>query len=116
MPPAITGPGPFIDPPCALTPLTVWNSRLVSNSQRIAPSRDENARMAPSIDGENTAPGMAVIAADCAPLQPRPGLPQAGGGGGVNQARSPVASVTACRPPGAGLLPSATAKYACVSS
>ena len=31
-----------------------------------------NARIAPSMDGENTTPGITVIAADCAPLQPRP--------------------------------------------
>ena len=35
---------------------------------------------------------------------------QAASGGGANQARSPVARFTACRPPGVGLLPSATGK------
>ena len=44
MPPATTGAGPFIDPPFALTPLTVANSRLVSNLQTIAPSLVEYAR------------------------------------------------------------------------
>src|SRR5579864_2105465 len=112
MPPTTTGAGPLIDPPCALTLLIVSNARLVSYSQTMAPSRAEKARIAPSIDPEKTAPGIAVIAADCAPLQPRPGCPHFGGGGGVNQTRSPVASLTACNPPGDGELPSATGKYA----
>src|SRR5262249_13691490 len=115
IPPATTGAGPFIEPPRALTPFSVWNSWLLSYSQTIDPSFVENARTAPSIDGENTTPGMTVIAADCAPLQPRPAL-HFTGGGGVNHARSPVASLTAWRPPGVGLLPSATGKYACSAS
>lgn len=64
MPSTTTGAGPFIDPPCAFTPLSVSNARLVSNSQMIAPSRVEKARIAPSIDPENTTPGIAVMAAD----------------------------------------------------
>jgi hypothetical protein len=41
MPPAIAGPGPIIDAPRAGTPLTDWNSRLVSNSQTMRPSAVE---------------------------------------------------------------------------
>src|SRR5688500_10174261 len=109
MPPATTGPGPIIDAPRAGTPLTVVNSRFVSNSQRIAPSAVEYTRNAPSFDPAKTAPGITVTAADCAALQPRP-LPQAGGRGAANHARWPVASVTACRPPGCGWVMSDTAK------
>src|SRR5678815_3414359 len=98
MPPATTGPGPIIEAPRPATPLTVVNSRFESNSQRIAPSAVEYTRNAPSFDPENTAPGITVTAADWAALQPRP-VPHAGGRGGVNQARCPVASVTACSPP-----------------
>src|SRR5438552_9226608 len=103
MPPATTGAGPFIDPPFALTPLTVANSRLVSKVQTIAPSLVEYARTAPSFEGENTIPGMAVTAENCAPLQARLGLPHSGGCGGAYHVRWPVASDTACSPPGAGL-------------
>src|SRR4051812_27022438 len=91
MPPATVGAGPFIDPPFAGTPFTVANSRLVSKVQTIAPSVVENARTAPSFDGESTIPGITVTAENCAPLQARVGLPQTGGGGGVCHARSPVA-------------------------
>jgi len=83
MPPATTGPGPIIDAPRAGTPLTVVNSRFVSNSQRIAPSAVEYTRKAPSFEPEKTAPGITVTAADCAALQPRP-VPQTGGRGGAN--------------------------------
>ena len=38
IPPATTGPGPSIEPPSALTPLTVVKSRLVSNVQSTRPS------------------------------------------------------------------------------
>src|SRR5947209_1926759 len=72
MPPEIAGPGPIIDAPRAVTPLTVTKSRFESNSHRIAPSLVEYARSAPSLLPEKTAPGIAVSAADCAPLQPRP--------------------------------------------
>src|SRR5688572_5062486 len=109
MPPATTGPGPIIEAPRAPTPLTVVNSRFVSNSQRIAPSAVEYTRNAPSFDPEKTAPGITVTAADCAALQPRP-LPQTGFWGGANQARWPVASATAWRPPGWGWVISDTAK------
>ena len=81
MPSATTGPGPIIEAPRPGTPLTVVNSRFVSNSQRIAPSVVEYTRNAPSFDPEKTAPGITVTAADCAALQPRP-VPQTGGLGG----------------------------------
>jgi len=37
MPPAIAGPGPFNEPPRAVTPLTVWYGTAVSTSHRMAP-------------------------------------------------------------------------------
>src|SRR6266849_4765863 len=54
---------------------------------------------------------MMVSAARMAALQ-RGTAPHFGAGGGVNHARSPVASFTACRPPGFGVSVSDTAKYA----
>jgi hypothetical protein len=38
MPPVTTAPGPSIEPPLALTPFVVWNSRWVSKSQTTVPS------------------------------------------------------------------------------
>src|SRR5262249_19433366 len=102
IPAATTGAGPFIDPPCALMPLTVGKSWLVSNVQSSEPSAAANARTAPSLLGENTAPSMTVTAENSAPLQARLGFPHAGGAGAENQARLPVARSTACRPPGSG--------------
>src|SRR6266545_529517 len=102
MPPATAGAAPFIDPPRARTPFTVLNSRLVSKVQTTAPSVVENARTAPSFDGENTTPAIAVTAENCAPLQARSSPPHAGGGGGASHARRPVARSTACKPPGSG--------------
>src|SRR5260221_8149031 len=99
MPSTITGPGPPIEAPLAFIPLTVSNSRFVSNSQSIDPSLVEKARMPPSNEPEKTTPGIALIAADCAALQPG-ALAHFNGGGGANQVRSPVASLTACSPPG----------------
>src|SRR5262245_34779593 len=99
MPPTIVGPAPCIDAPFAGTPFSVSNDRFVSNSQMIDPSFVENARSAPSFDPEKTAPGMTVAAAGCAALQPRPAA-HLGGGGGVYQTRPPVATFTACMPPG----------------
>src|ERR1043166_2961917 len=64
MPPEIAGPGPIIDAPWPLTPLTVSNSRFESNSQITVPSLVEYARRAPSFDPEKIAPGMTVSAAD----------------------------------------------------
>src|SRR3954466_8146468 len=100
MPPAMVGAGPFIDPPRAVTPLTVANSRLVSNVQRMDPSRVENARIAPSFDGEKTTPGTTETAENWAPLHARLGLPHAGGGGGAYHARPPSSKLIACNPPG----------------
>ena len=54
--------------------------------------------MPPSNEPEKTTPGIALIAADCAALQPG-ALAHFNGGGGANQVRSPVASLTACSPP-----------------
>src|SRR5207302_2790536 len=109
IPPAIAGPGPIIDAPRALTPLTVGNSRFESNSQTTDPSFVEYARRAPSLDPEKTTPGINVNAADCAPLQPRPEAHLAAAGG-VIHTRSPVRSDTACSPPGLGRVMSDTAK------
>src|SRR5687767_8857194 len=97
------------DAPFAGTPLTVVKSLFVSNSHKTAPFAVENARRAPSFEPEKTTPGMAVTAADCAALQPRP-VPHSGADGGVNHARCPVASRTACIPPGFGCRMSDTAK------
>src|SRR5258706_8254968 len=108
MPPATAGPGPIIDAPRAATPLTVRNSRLESNSQMTDPSVVEYALSTPSFDPEKIAPGIAVSAADCAALHPRP--LHFGGCGAAYQARSPVANATACSPPGCGRRMSETAK------
>src|SRR6266481_6479840 len=99
MPPATAAPGPSMDAPLAGSSFSVLNSRLVSNSQMTAPSVVEYARSAPSTEPEKTTPGITVIAADCAALQPRP-LPHFGLGGGAYQTRSPVIRSTACNPPG----------------
>src|SRR5476651_760052 len=104
MPPATTGPGPFMGPPFARNPLIVGNSRFVLKVQTTCPSFTEYALTAPSLEGENTMPGITVTAENCAPLQARLGLPQAGvSEGAAYQARCPVARFTACRPPGSGL-------------
>src|SRR5437867_6008267 len=99
MPPATVGPGPLIDAPFAGTPFTVSKSRFVSYSHNSEPSLVDQPRTPPSFDPVNTTPGMTVMAARIAALQPRT-VPHFGGGGGVNQARSPVVSFTACSPPG----------------
>src|SRR4029453_3320107 len=125
MPPAITGPGPLIPPPLPSTPLMVGKGRSVLNSQMTRPSRVSYARMPPSIEPENTTPGMTVGAAGgpggpppgpAGP--PRPGPPVSGAGPGpegfaprapkprqgvsggfVNQRRSPVERRIAANPP-----------------
>ena len=48
-PSAIAGPPASIDPPCAVTVLTVWKSRAVSKSQTMRPSSVEKAQM--PVDG-----------------------------------------------------------------
>src|SRR5215510_7392654 len=109
MPLATTGPGPIIDAPLAGTPLIDSNSRLESYCNSTSPFAVEYARRAPSLEPEKMTPGINVTAADCATLQPR-AVPQAAGGGGANHTRSPVARLTACRPPGLGVRMSDTAK------
>src|SRR6185295_8694608 len=101
MPPATVGPGPWIAPPRARTPLSVSNTRFVSNSQMIDPSVVECARSAPSFEPENSTPGMTVGAEISAALQPAP-LPHLSGSGGTYHARSPVVRLAAWRPPGFG--------------
>ena len=64
IPPTITGPGPFSDPPRPGTSFTVFWEPTVSKSQSTAPFLVENARRCPSTDPENTTPGMALTAAD----------------------------------------------------
>src|SRR5262245_58539054 len=112
IPPATVGPGPLIDAPFPGTPFTVWNSLFVSYSQSSDPSFVDQPRTPPSFDPVNTTPGMTLIAARMAALQPRPAA-HFGAGGGANHFRSPVASDTACSPPGMSE-PSVsdTAKYA----
>src|SRR5271154_3762981 len=97
MPPAITGPGPSIDPPRPSTPLTVLTGPAVSMSQITAPSRVEYPRKCPSTDPENATPGIAVTAADCAGLQRF--LSAGQGTGGVYHTRLPVARLSANMPP-----------------
>ena len=109
MPPAMAGPGPWIAPPPALTPFSVSNSRLVSNSQITEPSLVECARSAPSFDPENSTPGMSVGAEMRAALQPVPAA-HLSGGGGWYQLRSPLLMPTACSPPGFGVRMSETGK------
>src|SRR5215469_13601435 len=60
------------------------------------PSLVEYPRMCPSSDPENTTPGMAVTAADCAGLQNN--LPPQEGGGAA-QIFSPVTMLMATNPP-----------------
>src|SRR4030095_2948869 len=62
IPPATTAPGPIIESRLAGTPLTVWKSRLLSNSHNTSPVAVEYARNEPSLDPENTAPAIAVTA------------------------------------------------------
>src|SRR5579871_4331230 len=62
----------------------------------IFPSAEEYARRCPSSELENTTPGIAVTAPDCAGLQGRR-LPQPGGG--VCQIRSPLSTRSAKIPP-----------------
>src|SRR4051812_44674772 len=62
----MVGPAASSEPPRAALPLTVSNSWAVSVSHKTAPLVVEKARRCPSIEPENTAPGIAVTAADCA--------------------------------------------------
>src|SRR5262249_39618600 len=96
IPSTITGPPLLMDPPLALTPLTVGKSRAVLYSHRILPSRVEYARSWPSMVAENTTPGMAVTAAGWAGLQ---GFLSPPGGGKTFQRVRPVGSSSAANPP-----------------
>src|SRR5579872_3368218 len=64
MPPAITGPGPLMEPPLPATPFTVSYSRAVLYSHSTFPSTVEYARIMPSVVPENTTPGITLSAAD----------------------------------------------------
>src|SRR3954462_11634320 len=101
-----------MDPPVALMPFSVMNSRLVSKLHRIEPSLVEKARSDPSFDPENSTPGIREGAEIIAALHVGPAL-HVTGSGGWNHARSPVARFTACSPPGVGVRMSDTGKYAC---
>ena len=59
--------------------IDVLKSRLVSNCHSSSPVEVEKARNEPSLDAENTAPAIAVTAADCAALHPRPDPVYVGG-------------------------------------
>src|SRR5579862_5879665 len=98
MPPAATGPGPFRPPPFAETPLTVVNTRAVSNSQTTWPSVLEYARITPSTVPEKTAPGTTVTAADWAGMHRRSGAHV----GLTLHTSAPSARLTAEMPPACG--------------
>src|SRR6185436_16301552 len=100
MPPTTTGPAPSSDPPLADTLLTVRCVFAVSKSQSNLPSAVENARMWPSIEPENTAPGTAVRAPGCAGLHPGRGGLQ--GVLAANQTFVPSAILSAVSPPCTG--------------
>src|SRR5262245_45771506 len=97
MPPATVAPGPLIEPPRPGTPFTVVNSRAVSKSKITRPSTVEYARKCPSIDPDNTTPGITVTAADCAGLHPL--RPSGHAGGSVRQICFPSVSWYAINPP-----------------
>src|SRR5436190_1755339 len=82
----------------AIEAITDWAHKWVSLDDAV-----EYARTAPSFDGEKTMPGIAVTAENCAPLQPRCGLPHTGAGAGTVHARRPSRRLIACSPPGASL-------------
>src|SRR5271154_6837528 len=94
----MAGPAESIEPPLAFTPFTVSKSMVVRKSHRISPVAVEYARKCPSIEPENTTPGIAETAADCAALQPLVNGTQLGFGAGVFHTSSPVASFSAYRP------------------
>src|SRR6476469_440334 len=98
MPPTMVGPHPFIDPPCALSPLVVWNSCAVLKSQITVPLRESCARMRPSSEPAKTTPGITVGGAICAALHPKTPT-QAGFGGAEYQACLPVRKLSANNPP-----------------
>src|SRR5215510_6160326 len=105
-------PPPSSPPPFAFTPLTVGNSLLLSNVQRIDPSLVEYARMPPSSDPESTAPGITVTAAPCEARHVGLLLSHRRSCGPTLHTCSPVASFTARMPPGFCESRSETPKYA----
>src|SRR5262249_31451152 len=90
-------PATSIEPPWAGLPLTVTNSRVVSTSHMTAPVAVEYPRRWPSTEPENTTPGIAVTAADCAGEQLVRSA--AHGNGLALQTIFPVFKSSACRPP-----------------
>src|SRR5262249_24335149 len=93
----MAGPAPSIEPPRAGLPLTVSNSRAVSTSQTTSPVTAEYAPRCPSTEPENTTPGIAVTAADCAGEHSVRAA--AHGEGFALQTILPVFKSRACSPP-----------------
>src|SRR6185295_10179370 len=89
-------------PPFAATPLTVSNSRAVSNCQSAFPSAVEYANIVPVLEPKKTTPGITVIGA--APPS----------GGDARQVIAPLARFNAVRP--SGSLARVIGKYARRSS
>src|SRR5215216_4866992 len=108
MPLAIVAPADPIDPPRAVTPLTVSKSFAVLYRQIGLPSNDANARNVPSRPALNTTPGIALTAA----LMPGCCAIDSCGGRSAYQRSSPSLSLMATSPPYGPLIP----KYACSSS
>src|ERR1700722_11129559 len=80
-------------------PVCVWNDFAVSKSQRILPSMVEYGGSAPSVDPENTPPGIPVTACDWACDQ-APSLQEQGGvGADVCQRAMPVLGSSAHKLP-----------------
>src|SRR5580704_764841 len=101
MPSTTVAPVADMDPPFAGIPLTVEKSRAVSKSHMIFPVVVSCARICPSMDGENTTPGMTVGGAFTATEHPRcPAQP--GVGAGSFHTRAPVAGANANNPVFAG--------------
>ena len=96
MPPTTVAPALLMDPPLAFTPLTVWNSFEVSDSQMTLPSRVEMACIRPSQVPEKRTPGIAVIAAAC---DGRHEFLFSHGGGGIDQIIFPLLMSNADIPP-----------------
>src|SRR5262245_53195341 len=121
----MAGPATSMEPPRAGLPLTVANSRAVSVSHNTLPLDVEYARRCPSKEPENTTPGIAVTAADCAGEQSVRSAPH--GNGFALQTIFPVFRSRAWSPPpffgsrvrrkpcgtvGSGLPPSPTSEIA----
>src|SRR3569833_1532426 len=111
MPPATVAPPLSSEPPTTITPFTVSKVWAVSKSQITRPSLLAYARRCPSCEPENTAPGMAETACDCAARQLREPQLQTGGGGLACQTCLPSAIRSATRPPGLAVAASDTAAY-----